>query len=332
MFKSFFDETGKTVSDKVSVVAGFAGSEAECDRVAAEWSKIVAPIKEFHALEFFPRNPDGTLTGNYKGIPVAEAEGVVRKLIEILAGSQLESIGMALNAEAFGQLTEDERRYLTSAVLYAKDWPEQGAPNKPHVACLHYCITQANGYTPEGEKMQITFDQQIKPEATTTIRIYNQLKALGGKWGGRLADSLLHSSRKKAVLLQAADLLTYVIAWSLKDAGIRNEIGNLAATKLAYEKEYVRSMDTKSLDHHLKSCPFRTTFWKDLADPDLIEQIRAQGVEVLLYRSAEGVYMTSHIRREKVSVVDELDPQPLPRGGLNRPTTREDSTKKIRES
>jgi hypothetical protein len=332
MFKSFFDETGKTVSDKVSVVAGFAGNETECDRVTAEWSKIVAPIKEFHALEFFPRNSDGTMTGIYKGIPVADAEAVVRKLIELLAGSKLEPIGMALHAEAFGQLTDDERRYLTAAVLYGKDWSQQGAPNKPHIACLHYCITQANRYTPEGEQMQITFDQQNVPEATTTTKIYNQLKAAGDKWGDRLADSLLHSSRHEAVLLQAADLLTYVIAWSLKDAGIRDEIGNLAVTKLAVEREYIRAMDTKSLDDHLKSCPFRSTFWQDLSEPDYFEQIRAQGVEVLVYRNPDRIYLTRHIRRDKVRVVDELDPQPLPRGGLNLPTAREDSTKNIRES
>lgn len=92
-------------------------------------------------------------------------------------------------------------------------------------------------------------------------------------------------------------------------------------------------MDVKSLDAHLCKCPFRTTFWQELSDWDFFEQLRVQKLNVLAIKNPEGVYLTHHIKRDKVQVVDELDAVPLSDlGARNLTDRREDSTIKTRES
>lgn len=335
MFKGFLDESESSDGRaQAFVVAGFVGSGAESDRVEGRWKEAVKPIGEFHAKNFFKRHSDGSMAGMYKHLSVKDAEDCALSLIDLLSASQLEPIGMALDVQCFRSLSEDERRWMTSAVTYGKSWPMQGAPNDPYFAGFHYCLTSANEYTPEGESMYLTFHRHESREGNAK-KIYNELKGLGGKWGARLAETLLFSSQYEAVLLQAADLLAHAIGQAIRPEGKRNKVTEYALNKLAFKKEYIRVMDVKSLDAHLRKCPFRKTFWEGegLSDWDFFEQARVQGMNVLAIRSPEGVYLTHHIKRDKVRVVDELDAQPSRNLGARNLTTRqEDSTKKIRES
>ena len=241
------------------------------------------------------------------------------RLVEMLGSSGLEPIGMSINANIFRSLSDNEKRYMTSAELYGKTWQQQ--PRHPYFACFHYCVTQANQFTPNGEKIYLTFDRQDNyvERATTT---FNQLKDLGEKWGERLGDTILFSSKREAVLLQAADLLAYSVG-RLLNTGKQNVVVQSVLDKLAFGRDYIRAMDVKSIDEHLKTCPFRETFWKDMTEPDLIELITAQGFETLTYKTAEG-YLTHHLRPEKVKEIAKLKPQPI--GGLNLIDRREDST------
>lgn len=86
-------------------------------------------------------------------------------------------------------------------------------------------------------------------------------------------------------------------------------------------------MDVRSIDAHLEMCPFRSTFWEGLSDPDLLEQIRAQGINVLAVKMREGVYATEHLRKDRVKVIHKLEGKVTTLGERNRTTQREDSTK-----
>jgi hypothetical protein len=305
MLKGFFDESGIANKDRSCVVAGFAGRSDECDRVEVEWRMLVKPLGNFHACEFFPRTAEGKMTGIYKDLNVSEAEDHVAKLIDLLSGSKLEPIGMAIHTEAFKSLHEDERRWLTAPVSYDHTWPMQGVPNNPYFGPFQYCVTSANEYTPVGEKMHLTFDQQEQYESTGQ-RIYSDLVKLGGKWSARLSESIDFRSRFDAVLLQAADLLAYVVAQSTTKQKIRDEVAVYALEKLAYNKDYIRAMDTKSIDLHLCKCPFRSTFWKGMTEPDFFEQLRGQGMNVLACKGADDVYRTHHLRANKVRLISEI--------------------------
>jgi hypothetical protein len=321
MFKGFMDESGLDPDDIACTVAGFVGSGEICDKAADVWAENVKPIGYFHAEDFF-RRPNGKMTGPYEDLDPVVADACVTELIESLSLSGLEPMGMAINSRIFRSLSEDERRWMTSAVLYGKDWPAQGSPNNPWLACFHYCITNANQFTPVGERIYFTFDRQ-ETYLGNAQKIFNELRTAGRKWGDRLGDTLAFSSKQETVLLQAADLLAYSIGRSLNKERV-NTIVRSVLDKLAYEREYVRAMDVKSIDEHLRKCPFRTTFWQGLSEPDLIEQIAGQGHKTLTFKADEGLYLAHHLKAEKVKVISAIVPQPL--DGLNLTDRRDDST------
>ena len=321
MFKGFMDESGIDLADKACAVAGFVGSEEICDRTAEKWNEALKPIGLFHAEDFF-RRPRGKMTGVYEGIHPDDADSCAYALIDILKVSGLEPLGMAIHSETFRSLSQNERRWMTSAVLYGRDWPMQGSPNNPYFACFHYCVAHANQFTPEGENIYLTFDRQ-DTYVGNAQKIYDELKKIGGKFGGRLSETLAFSSKKEAVLLQAADLLAYSIGQRLNERRL-NQIVEHALNSLAYEKEYIRAMDCTAIDFHLRKCPFRTTFWQGLTDPDIIEQAAGQGLEVLTYKADERLYLTHHLKAERVKVIGTVSPQPLE--GRKRTEEREDST------
>jgi hypothetical protein len=329
MFKSFLDESGITGLDRASVMAGFMGNEQECDRVAEKWGKIVKPLGEFHACEFFPRLQNGNMASIYKHLSVAEAEKVAIDLIDLLEQSKLEPIGMAIDAEAFRSLHEDERRWMTAAVPYDRTWPMQGVPNNPHFAPFQYCLTYANEYTPTDEKMYITCHGHQQFESTA-IRTYRDFLRIKSDWNNRLGETIAFSNAKECPLLQAADLLAYVGGWNVTKPKIEDRVVLYALEKLGISKKYVRAMDTKSIDFHLRNCPFRSTFWKGMTEPDFFEEIRSQGINVLACKDGGGMYRTDYLKRERVRVIDELDCHFL--GGTNRNEALEDSTTNTRLS
>jgi hypothetical protein len=333
MFKGYMDESESgDGSLQAFVVAGFIGNGTECDRVESEWKELVKPIVEFHAKNFFKRHEDGSMAGMYKHLSVDEAESCAISLVDLLSKSQLEPIGMALDSRCYMTLSEDERRWMTAAVPYSKTWPMEGAPSDPFFAGFHYCLSSANEYTPEGESMCLTFHRHEVREGNAK-KIYNEIRELGGKWGSRLAETLSFSSQYEAVLLQAADLLANPIAQPIRPEGMRNKITEYALNKLAFKREYIRVMDVKSIDAHLCKCPFRTTFWQDLSDWDFFEQLRVQKLNVLAIKSPDGFYLTHHIKRNKVRVVQELDAESLSDlGARNLTDRREDSTTNKRVS
>ncbi len=115
---------------------------------------------------------------------------------------------------------------------------------------------------------------------------------------------------------------------AIKEEKRRNRLTNIALEQLAYDRDYIRVMDVRILDTHLRKCPFRKTFWQGCqSDPDFFEQLRIQGANVLAIKNPEGLYLTHHLRREKVRVVQELEALPLSGLGTRNLTDgREDST------
>ena len=101
---------------------------------------------------------------------------------------------MAINANIFRTLSDDEKRYMASPDLYGKTWDQQ--PKHPYFPCFHYYVTQANQFTPEGEKIYLTFDTQAL-YAEKARQIFNKFKDdLGGKWGERLESVVAFASSR----------------------------------------------------------------------------------------------------------------------------------------
>ena len=201
-----------------------------------------------------------------------------------------------------------------------------GSEQTPWFAPFHYCVTQANQYTPADEKIFLTFDRQ-DTFAGNAVKIYGELKNLGGRWGERLGEEIVFSTKESAVLLQAADLLAYLVNWAATKQNIKNEIALNALNKLVYGRDYIRAMDTASIDVHLRGCPFGSTFWQGMSDPDLFEHLRSQKQNVLAIKGADGIYLTHHLKRERVRIIHGLAAERATASdNLNRTEARDDST------
>lgn len=328
MFKAYFDEGGITKLDRAAAFAGFMGGETRCDEMALKWLEIIKPIGEFHATDFFARGASGCMLGRYSNLSPDTADAIVIKLIDLLYESKLEPIGMAIDAEVFRSLSVDERRWMTSAVICDKTWPSQGTPKYPQFACFHYCLTETNKFTLVEEKMFITCARTTIFERTMS-KIYADFLVLDDsaeKRGGRLAETIAFSSPKECPLLQAADLLAYVIGKNVTQNKIGNSVVKHALDKLALRKDYVRAMDQESIDLLLRRHPFRTTFWNGMTEPDYLEDLRTQGIEVIASKVKEGVYRTHHIKAKDIQILGEAGENGLV--ALNRTQFLTEDTKK----
>jgi hypothetical protein len=246
--------------------------------------------------------------GRYSNLSSDMADAVVMKLIDLLYESKLEPIGMAIDAEVFRSLSVDERRWMTAPVVYDKTWSSQGTPKSPQFACFNYCLTEANKFTPPEDQMSITC-ARTKVFESTMSRIYSDFLVLedsAGKRGDRLAETIAFLSPKECSLLQAADLLAYVIGKNVTQKGIKNPVIQHALDKLALRKEYVRAMGQEAIDVLLRRHPFRATFWSGMTEPDYFEDLRTQGIEVIASKVKEGVYRTHHLNPKHLQVVGEM--------------------------
>jgi len=329
MLKSFFDEGGITKQDRAAVFAGFMGDETACDSAALKWADIVKPIGEFHATEFFSRGPLGRMLGRYSHLNSDEADAVVMNLVDLLYESKLEPIGLAIDAEVFRTLSEDERRWMTSAVVDNKTWPSQGSPKNPQFACFSYCLTEANKFTRPEEKMFVTCAHTTVFENTMS-RIYADFLVVedsAGERGDRLADTIIFSTPSECFLLQAADLLAFVMGKNVIQEKINNSVIQYALEKLALQREFVGAMDQKSIDMHLRRHPFRTTFWKGMTEPDYLEELRIQGIEVLASKVGGGIYRTHKLSPKNLQLLGKAGAHRVE--SLNRTQCLSDETKNI---
>jgi len=305
VFRAYFDEGSIAELDRAAAFAGFMGNETECDETASKWKEIVQPIGEFHATDFFGRGPFGCMLGRYDGLNPDEADGAVSRLIDLLYESKLEPIGMAIDAKVFRTLSEDERRWMTAAVVYDKTWSSQGSPKNPQFACFNYCLTEANKFTPVDEKMFITCARTTQFESTMS-KIYGHFLVLedsAGKRGERLGEAIAFSSPKECPLIQAADLLAFAIGRNVAPKNTNGPVIQYAIEKLALNREYVRAMDQPAIDVHLRRHPFRTTFWQGMTEPDYFEELRSQGIDVLVSKVSEGMYRTHQLNPRNVQIV-----------------------------
>jgi len=126
-------------------------------------------------------------------------------------------------AVKFGEAALQRGEYLTARacrrapppVNYGKSWPMEGTPNDRYFTDYHY-LRVPRMSAPRKAKSCISRSIDTRYEKETPQKIYREMKALGGKWGERLANTVLFSSQYDAVLLKAADLLAHSIGQGIK--------------------------------------------------------------------------------------------------------------------
>jgi hypothetical protein len=306
MFKGYVDESGMERNRSV-VLGGIVGRKEECDLAAKEWvsalynAGITLP---FHSVEFWNRT-DGKMHRPYAHLSVSDANLLAHLLTEIITTPPLKPIGVAFGVELFMQLSQDERRWLTTNKRFGKDWPTQGAPTKPYFFVFQACTQVATKEVPAGEKIYFVFDRQDEFADRARI-LYDETLALQNEFTKRMGEAIVFTSKTEAVMLQAADFVAYLTRWYAEDCRSMNETALECFTKMAKPTESkILMIAQENLDEVLQRCPFRKTFWKGLTKPDFVEQMRMGGHNIVAYKFGNE-YHSHHIRPEKVRVIGKL--------------------------
>ncbi len=149
MYKFVGDESWLNKNETICVVAGFVGSADQWDLFDREWKRVLRDfgVGLFHALDFFDWHIDDSkkVIGEHPYEDWTEGDDFefIDALLKTTETSGLRKAGTAVNISLWLELTEDERRYLTTAGLYDKHWPRRGQPNDPWYAAFQAAVTTA---------------------------------------------------------------------------------------------------------------------------------------------------------------------------------------------
>jgi hypothetical protein len=242
------------------------------------------------------------MKGVYAHLHKCEARDLLLRLIDSI--KSLTPVAIAVGVEQYNALSEDERRWLTTNATVTSNWPAEGMPSAPYFLCFQHCVISSTKLIPEGEKIFYTFDRQDAYREKAG-ELYNQILELPLDRISRLGDTVAFSSKREAVLLQAADLLVFVMRWFAQSsmAEVDDDIARRVLRQFVLEKDSVVAGRVDFLDKLLQSCPFRSSFWQGMTEPDFIEDLRNQNVRVLPARGADGVYRSTFVPRDKVRIV-----------------------------
>lgn len=306
MFKAFLDESGME-GNVATVIGGVVGRTEECDLAASCWNDAlsVASIKEFHSIEFWNRT-NGRMHGQYAHLSIADADLLARRLMEIVCTLPMRPIAVVLSVKAFMSLTEDERRWLTTNKRLGKEWSAQGSPSNPYFFVFQAVTQVAALATSADDKVYFVFDRQ-DDFVDRARKLYNESLALDNEMTRKMADEIVFSPKSSAVLLQGADFIAYLARWYAEDRESMTPIAYECFHRMGEpEDSKVFLITPESMDVVLQRCPFRQTFWPELKSrPDFIEQMRMNGYNVLAYKAGD-IYLSHHLRAEKVRVIGKL--------------------------
>ncbi len=329
MFQAFLDESG--MEENVSVViGGVVGRKEDCDWAAERWndalrnSGITSP---FHSIEFWNRT-NGKMHGPYEHLSVTDADLLAGHLTDIVATKPLRPIAVAIGVAAFMGLTEDERRWLTTNKHFGKDWYSQGSPTNAYFFVFQACTQVAAAATPDDDKVYFTFDRQDS-FADRARRLYNEILNIDNESTRKMANELVFSCKRSAILLQAADLIAYLSRWYAEEAKSMNSVARECFRRMAEpEDSKISLISPGNLDVVLQRCPFRRTFFPELTKPDFVEQMRMNGYNVVAYKTGD-VYVSHHIRPKQSARYWEITTERV--GGRYRTIFRSESIRRRSE-
>jgi hypothetical protein len=172
----FADESGIQSSAKYCLVLGFIGSPRHWGKFEIEWKKVLDNYKvtEFHAKEFFGKNPKRMRIGQYQNWTSIQADSFLEGLLSVVRSRRLYPVGGAVDVTAFNSFTHDERRFFTGGLIDKTriKWRTSGAPSKPYYFAMNLLIVDALSNADPDANLHFIFDEQnvLQSRAIQTFR------------------------------------------------------------------------------------------------------------------------------------------------------------------
>jgi Protein of unknown function (DUF3800) len=199
MLKAYMDESGVHDNSPVLTVAAYLGRPRAWEAWAKKWRVAKRPIKVFHAVDA------ANLSGEFKGWSAGERDGVVKKLLPVIAEADLVGLIVGIQMDEFrkAMAPHPELRALFAS---------------PYAACFQW-LTQIimNLQADVGSNERIGFVHETNDYQQEALEGFAWIKKYGNPQGSTIG--LTFADKAKCTPLQAADILAYEGNKRMRDPG-----------------------------------------------------------------------------------------------------------------
>ena len=189
VFKVYMDESGTHDGSPVVTVAAYLGRPREWREWTKKWKDALRPIKVFHAVDA------QNLSGEFSEWRTEDVGDLVKKLLPIIAESEIAAIAVGMDLRAF-EAAKNDREDLRSF------FPT------PYVACFQWAIQIILNLAFDAKNTdRIAFIHEINDYKSQALEAFSWIQQNGNR--GSNLISLTFADKKDYPPLQAADILAY---------------------------------------------------------------------------------------------------------------------------
>jgi hypothetical protein len=207
MIRVYMDDSGTHLGSPYCVIAGYWGGRAQWLKFEREWKKVLDEysVPEFHAKTYWARDDKRERIGPYKGWDEHRRKRFILSLLTIIGNHKIYPFAHGVHRSEWKKQSPEERQVFcgSSGRLRAPDNPMYMAFTTSVLRTIRHCNP--------GVVMHFVLDSHRNTDAWATI-CYGELKNSMSKEdpaGFRKVGDLTFADSKRALPLQAADLLAY---------------------------------------------------------------------------------------------------------------------------
>jgi Protein of unknown function (DUF3800) len=209
--ESYMDDSGSHDDAPVAIIAGYFGGYRRWIPFQDQWKATLSDhgIEEFHAHLFWRRNDKGERVGEYKGWSDEKADAFIDRLLTTIEqNKRLFPFAVGVQNSEWNKQPLVNRSIFTGASRKHK----AGKPSKSMFLAFQRCIIRVADYCKPGVTAHYFYDDDKGKNSAWANICYSNLKDHFEKRDHdvyRSMGELTMADGKKAVALQAADLLAY---------------------------------------------------------------------------------------------------------------------------
>jgi hypothetical protein len=192
-----------------SVIAGYWGSKNQWRRFERKWGKVLYKykIEEFHAREFWKRNPKGEGVGDYRGWSREKLSDFIESLLKVLREVEVFPFASGVLSEEWVKRNHIDRRVFSGG--HGKHM--SGCPSRSQFLGFQISVFRVAQYCKPGVVAHFVMDKDPSTVGWTGL-CYANLRHIAEQDNDPIANALgpiTFDDSKKCLPLQAADLLGY---------------------------------------------------------------------------------------------------------------------------
>jgi hypothetical protein len=233
MLFSYADDSATHRDSEFSLLIGYIGSPRQWKSFNAAWQDALSPLdmpdgakREFHAHDFFNTLRWGSSKSPYREWDLDKGWAFLNQLLDIIHRHDVRPIGGATNTEAFFERSEEDRMWLTGAVLETRTNWEDGefvvsdkftgihrrSRERPYFINFDGFLVEAlrASEKADGANLHLVFDSNDDVESRAK-QASNEFKANSGLPNANKLKGTTYSYSEDEPGLQAADMYAYVM-------------------------------------------------------------------------------------------------------------------------